>query len=487
MKVLLVASEVAPFSKTGGLADVAGALPTVLREVADCDTRVISPFYRLSKAGDFKIEKVRDVKNVPGFEDLESFELLQARSNGTTFYFIGKDDYYDRDGLYGTPQADYPDNPQRFSFLCRAALASMVELEFYPNVIHTNDWQAALVPVYLNTCLKEGHPLKNCKVLFTLHNLAYQGLFPRDKTGDIGLPQKALESLIQWDKVSFIKAGIVFSDAISTVSKQYAKEILTTEFGCGLEGLLEERKDDLYGILNGADYSDWNPETDKLITENYGMNTLERKLTCKSALLKRLNLNIPATAPLIGSVGRLVEQKGVDIIVDSIDEIIDAGAGLVLLGKGEQRYESILERIAKEKAGKVAVSIAFDNKLAHMIEAGVDMFAMPSRYEPCGLNQLYSLKYGTIPVVRATGGLDDTIIDYSKDAEKGNGFKFTEANADDFVDAIKRAIKVFRSKDEWARLQKCGMGLDFSWRRSAREYASLYENMVKKCQATRRK
>ncbi|MBL7071476.1 MAG: glycogen synthase GlgA [Candidatus Omnitrophica bacterium] len=478
MKILLVSSEVAPFSKTGGLADVAGSLPTALRKLARVDARVVSPLYRMAKTSGFKIEKIKEVKGVPGFKDLAPFDLLQSKINSTTFYFIGKDEYYDRDGLYGTSQTDHPDNPQRFSFLCRAALAAMTDVEFYPDIIHTNDWETALIPVYRNIALSENHPLKKSKVLFSVHNLAYQGLFPREKTSDIGLTDQALDSITQWGKVSFIKSGIVFSDAINTVSKKYAKEILTQEFGCGLEGLLKNRKNDLYGILNGADYSDWNPETDKLIPVNYDARTLEKKAVCKSKLMSEMGLDLPVTAPLIGSVGRLTEQKGVDIITDSIDEILNAGAGLILLGKGEERYESVLKRVAAEKAGKVGISIDFNNRLAHMIEAGVDMFIMPSRYEPCGLNQMYSLKYGTIPVVRATGGLDDTIIDYSSDPESGNGFKFEKADAGDFIDTVKRAIKSFGNKDEWSRLQRRGMELDFSWKRSAREYVSLYKKVA---------
>lgn len=479
MKILIVSSEIVPFSKTGGLADVAGALPHALKEISDCDVRVISPFYKMVKGTDFKIEKIRDIKNVSGFDDMLPFGLLETEIEDVKFYFIGKDEYFDRDGLYGTSEGDYTDNAERFSFFCRAVLAAMIEIGFYPDIIHTNDWQTALISLYKNAILKESHPLKKSKVLFTIHNLAYQGRFTKEVIKDIHLPERLLEPLVRGKEISFIKSGILYSDAVSTVSKKYEKEILTPEYGLGLDNILRKRKKDLYGILNGADYSNWNPETDKFIPANYDIHTLKKKLMCKIELLKKMKIDLPPKAPLLGSVGRLAKQKGIDLIVDSLEEIIKSGAGFILLGKGEGRYENILKRIAEEKKGKVSISIAFDNRLAHMIEAGVDIFVMPSRYEPCGLNQMYSLKYGTIPVVRATGGLDDTIIDYSLDPERGNGFKFKKAEAKDFIETIKRAIKIFNNKEKWLKLQKRAMASDLSWKRAAREYAALYEKMIR--------
>ena len=478
MKILIVSSEVAPFSKTGGLADVAGALPRSLTQVLDCDVRVVSPFYRMVKNGDFKIKKIKDVTNTSGFEDVAPFELLERDSGGVKFYFIGKGEYYDRDGLYGTAQADYRDNAERFSFFCQAVFSAAINVGFYPDIIHINDWESALMPLYRNSNLKEDHPLRKSKILFTIHNLAYQGCFAKSVSKDIGLPAGLLEPLMDEEKICFIKGGILYSDAVSTVSKRYAEEILTPEYSCGLDNVLRQKRESLYGILNGADYSNWNPETDKLIPKNYNIHSLDKKMKCKTELLKLMKLDLPETAPLLGSVGRLAGQKGIDIIIDSIDEILKSGAGLILLGKGEERYENILKRIANEKAGRVGISITFDNKLAHMIEAGVDMFVMPSRYEPCGLNQMYSLKYGTIPVVRATGGLDDTIIDYSKDPQNGNGFKFTQADTKDFTETLERAIKVFNDKKEWVKLQKKAMSADFSWAHAAGEYVALYEKIT---------
>ncbi|MDD5681078.1 MAG: glycogen/starch synthase, partial [Candidatus Omnitrophica bacterium] len=281
-----------------------------------------------------------------------------------------------------------------------------------------------------------------------------------------------------YGKLNFMKSGILYSDAISTVSKKYSREILTPEYGYGLEGLLKTRENDLYGILNGADYDNWSPEKDTLIPVNYGPDTIEKKTECKKALLKQYKMNLPVTSPLLGYVGRLAEQKGIDLMADILEKVIKSGAGFVLLGTGDAKYEKIFSDIAKKQSGKVGVVIGFDNKLAHLIEAGVDVFLMPSRYEPCGLNQMYSLKYGTVPIVRATGGLDDTIIDYSSDPVKGNGFKFNNAESGDFMEAVKNAVKLFKNDKKWKELQRREMEADFSWKRSAREYISLYKNMA---------
>jgi len=479
MKILMVSSEVAPFSKTGGLADVAGALPRALGNIPGCDVRVVSPFYRMIKKGPFKTEKSKVIKNIPGRGAGDFFELREREEAGVRFYFIGKDEYYDRDGIYGTSHGDYSDNAARFSFLSASALATAVETGFYPDIIHINDWQTALLPIYKKGLPGRSHPLKKSKVLFTVHNLGYQGVFSKKAIADTGLSREALREVTSGESINFIKSGILYSDAINAVSKKYAEEILTPEYGCGMEGILKKRAKDLYGILNGADYSDWNPETDSLIDENYNAEALHKKKACKLKLLEYMNIDIPPEAPLVGSVGRLVYQKGIDIMLASIDDILELGAGFVLLGTGEELYEAALTSLASEYKGKIGVSIRFDNKLAHMIEAGADMFVMPSRYEPCGLNQMYSLKYGTVPIVRATGGLDDTITDYFEARDRGNGFKFAKPDIDDFMGALGRAVEVFKGdKKEWGRIQKRGMASDFSWRHAAVEYNQLYKKML---------
>ncbi len=480
MKILLASSEVVPFSKTGGLADVAGTLPYALKEVEDCDVRVIAPFYKMTKDKNFQMKKVANIDEPSLLGGLESFALLESELNGVKFYFVEHDGYFDRDALYGTPEGDYEDNAKRFGFFSKAILASLVHLGFYPDTIHLNDWQTALVPLYKNIYFEEEHPLTKSKVLFTIHNLAYQGLFGAEVIKEIGIPEEffTMYALEFYGKLNFMKSGILYSDAVSTVSKRYAREILTPEYGCGLEGLLKTRENDLYGILNGADYDHWNPERDTLIPVNYGPKSIEKKADCKKELMKQMKISLPLSTPLLGYVGRLAEQKGIDLMADILSDVLKQGASFILLGTGDAKYERIFVDMNKKYAGKIGITLGFDNKLAHLIEAGVDMFLMPSRYEPCGLNQMYSLKYGTIPVVRATGGLDDTIIDYSSYPERGNGFKFENADSYDFMETIKRALRIFKNEKKWRELQLKGMNADFSWKRSAREYMSLYRKMT---------
>lgn len=481
MKILIASSEVVPFSKTGGLADVAGALPYALKEAEDCDVRVIAPLYKMTKDKNFKMKKTVEVNDPSILGGLEPFTLFETEIKDVKFYFVEHDEYFYRDALYGTPQdGDYGDNAKRFAFFSKAILAALVNIGFYPDVIHLNDWQTALTPLYKNIYFEEEHPLSKTRVLFTIHNMGYQGLFGPEVLPDIGIPEEffTMYALEFYGKLNFMKSGILYSDAISTVSKKYSREILTPEYGYGLEGLLKTRENDLYGILNGADYDNWSPEKDTLIPVNYGPDTIEKKTECKKALLKQYKMNLPVTSPLLGYVGRLAEQKGIDLMADILEKVVKLGAGFVLLGTGDAKYEKIFSDIAKKQSGKVGVVIGFDNKLAHLIEAGVDVFLMPSRYEPCGLNQMYSLKYGTVPIVRATGGLDDTIIDYSSDPGSGNGFKFNNAESGDFMEAVKNAVKLFKNDKKWRELQRREMEADFSWKRSAREYISLYKNMA---------
>jgi starch synthase len=314
------------------------------------------------------------------------------------------------------------------------------------------------------------------KVLFTIHNMAYQGVFRKDEMRLIGLGPDLLksDSLEFYGKISFMKAGLIYSDALSTVSRKYAEEIMTPEYGCGLDGLLRSRKDTVYGVLNGVDYKIWNPERDDKIKANYGADTLEKKTECKKDLLDYTGLSVPVEAPLIGAVTRLVEQKGMDLAAKIMDRIVDAGAGVVILGMGGEKHNRFFSGLSEKFPGKVYVCNEFNNELAHKIEAGCDIFLMPSRYEPCGLNQMYSLKYGTIPVVRATGGLDDAIVDFDEDRKKGNGFKFDEADEKALLEAVKRAVTRYKDKALWQDLMKTAMSYDYSWDHSAKEYVGLY-------------
>lgn len=478
-KILFVSPEVVPFAKTGGLADVAGTLPLELKSLG-CDVKVFLPYYRQTKKHDFDIKLLK--KNLTaklGASEID-FSLHHCKRQGVDFYFIEKDEYYDRDFLYGLSSGDYPDNAMRFGFFSSAVLSGAVALDFKPDIIHFNDWQTALIPFYIKYIPQDHKFFSKSKSLFTVHNLAYQGLFPKEVMPELGVGYEFFtpERLEFYGKFSFMKSAILYSDAISTVSRGYAKEILTEEFGCGLDGLLRTREDDLYGIINGVDYSEWNPANDKFIKTSYDEKSLQNKVLCKKDLLEQMNLKgASQSAPLLGVVTRLAEQKGIDIVVNSAVQMIKLGCNLVVLGTGDEKYQQLLTALAKKHPKRIAVKIAFDNASAHKIEAGCDMFLMPSRYEPCGLNQMYSLKYGTIPVVRAVGGLDDTIIDYNRNPKDGNGFKFNEANTTDFMDALKRALVVYKNKKEWEKLLVKAMSFDFSWKHSAQEYLKIYNGI----------
>lgn len=481
-KILFVSPEVVPFAKTGGLADVAGTLPAQLKSLG-CDVKVFLPFYRQTKKHDFGIKPLK--KNLAaklGASEID-FSLHHCKRQGVDFYFVEKDEYFDREFLYGLPSGDYSDNALRFAFFSSAVLSGAVALDFKPDIIHYNDWQTALIPFYIKYIPQDHQFFNDSKTLFTVHNLAYQGLFPKEVMSDLGVGYEFFtpDRLEFYGKFGFMKSAILYSDAISTVSKGYAKEILTEEFGCGLDGLLRVRKDDLYGILNGVDYADWNPKTDKFIKAQYDEKGLENKTLCKKDVLEQMGLKgSSVTAPLLGVVTRLAEQKGIDIIFNAAAQMMKLGCNLVVLGTGDEKYHGLLTALAKKHPKQIRVKIAFDNALAHKIEAGCDMFLMPSRYEPCGLNQMYSLKYGAIPVVRAVGGLDDTIIDYTQNPKDGNGFKFNEASVSDFMDALKRALAVYKNKKEWGKLQTQAMGFDFSWHHSAAEYLNLYKVIERK-------
>jgi starch synthase len=393
--------------------------------------------------------------------------------------------YFDRPGLYGEGGRDYEDNLERFAFFCRAALGWCRQSGWIPDVIHCNDWQTALVPVYLKTVESKDPDLRQVATLLTVHNLAYQGVFPAEKFPATGLPREMFSpaALEFWGKVNLLKGGLMFADLLSTVSPTYAHEIQTPEFGSGLEGVLRERADDLYGILNGADYTVWDPWVDDLIPARYSAADLSGKAVCKAQLQREFGLAMTPDKPLLGVVSRLADQKGLDLIAACLDRIVAAGAQFVLLGTGDPKYEDLFRRAAKSHPSSVGVRIGFDERLAHWIEAGADIFLMPSRYEPSGLNQLYSLRYGTVPVVRRTGGLADSITDATPDAiERGEatGFVFEEYTADAFWAAVERALAAYRDPEVWSKLVQAGMAADFSWDRAAAGYIDLYRKAVAK-------
>jgi starch synthase len=476
MRVLFVSSEVAPFSKTGGLADVSGALPAALAR-RGLEVRVITPFYREvgHRAGELPVCGQAGVR-LGGA--METVRLREGKlPGGPPVWFVDHPPSFDRPGLYGEGGQDYPDNLERFALFCRAVLAWVESASWVPEVVHCNDWQTALLPVYLRTPPESAW--RTVGSLLTVHNLAYQGVFPPEKYALLGLPEDLYspQYFEFWGRVNLLKAGLVFADILSTVSETYAREIQTPELGCGLEGVLRQRAADLYGILNGADYSVWDPRNDSYLPARYGPHDLSGKAVCKAALQEEVGLHPAASVPLFGMVSRLVEQKGVDLVVACVDRFPAAGAQLVVLGTGDPKYEAELQEAGRRHPGWVAVRIGFDERLAHWIEAGSDAFLMPSRYEPSGLNQLYSLRYGTVPVVRRTGGLADSVVDATCETlarGEATGFVFDEYTPEAFWGAVQRALAAYRDRATWQKLVRAGMSADFSWERAAGRYVDLY-------------
>jgi starch synthase len=398
-------------------------------------------------------------------------------------YFIGREEFFDREYLYSTPRADYFDNAERFIFFSQAVLILSHHIGFSPDIIHHHEWQTGLIPAYLKSIYRTDPFFSHTAVAFTIHNIAYQGLFKKEKFGLTGLPMEMYnpDGIEFWERINFMKSGIVYADVINTVSQKYSEEIQTSEYGYGLEGILKKRREDLYGILNGVDYQDWDPSRDPHLIANYDLKDISGKKECKKDLLKEFNLPPSLeNAPLLGMISRLADQKGFDLLAEILEELFTLDIGFVLLGTGEQKYHDLFSQIARKYPQKAGIRITYDDRLAHKIEAGADFFLMPSKYEPCGLNQIYSLKYGTIPVVRATGGLDDTIVNYSPTARKGNGFKFTRYDAKEFLDQIRVAMGFYSQPEHWKQLLRNAMTADFSWQRSATAYLQLYRKALEK-------
>ncbi len=481
LNIFFAVSECMPFAKTGGLADVAGSLSAELVKLGN-EVSVVLPYYRTIRKNFPKVEKTRIKFPVPqGEKQLTGSVLRYADKSGVTFYFIRNDRYYGRAGLYGTPDDDYKDNSARFIFFCKAVIALIHALDKRVDILHCHDWQTGLIPALIRYGENTSVALKNIRTIFTIHNLAFQGLFPHDDLEMTGFPEEcfSIDGLEFYGKTSLMKSGIVYSDAVTTVSRKYSQEIQTEELGCGLDGVLASRNHRLYGILNGADYDVWSPEKDKFIARKYSIDDLSGKKHCRKDLLNVFGLEIPDGTPLIGAISRLTNQKGFDLISEDIEKVLNMGAAFVLLGTGEKKYHELFEKIGKRHPNRTGIRIAFDEKLAHKIEAGSDMFLMPSRYEPCGLNQMYSLRYGTIPIVRATGGLDDTIKSYNRRTRKGNGFKFKAYDPSSLLTAVKRAVELFAEREHWRQIMKNAMSDDFSWASSAKKYNGLYTSILK--------
>jgi starch synthase len=475
MHIAFAASESVPFSKTGGLADVVGALPRALATLGH-QVSVYVPRYRQTKLTD--PQTVVKSITIP-FDDKYRFcsVVTAGTSNGVRFYFIDYPPYFDREALYGGPSGDYPDNAERFALFSRAVIEASKVLGV-PHVFHCHDWQSALIPVMLRTLYAEDPAFRELATVFTIHNMGYQGLFPPDTLPLLMLPWElfTISKMEFFGQVNFLKGALVHSDFVTTVSRKYSHEIQTTEYGFGLEGVLRNRAATVAGILNGVDYDEWSPQTDKFIVAKYSSEDLSGKAQCKKDLLNAFGVaNSDAKVPVIGIVSRFAAQKGFDLIAQIMDRLAREELIMVVLGSGDKPYEEMFVRLNRQFPNKIAAKVAFDNAIAHKIEAGADMFLMPSRYEPCGLNQIYSLKYGTVPIVRATGGLDDTIEPWDARSGKGTGFKFTDYTGEALLATIKQALLAYRDPSSWQKLMRNGMARDFSWGASAREYGKVYE------------
>jgi starch synthase len=483
LKILIASSEVAPYSKTGGLADVCRSLPVALRHLGH-DVSIITPAYRCVFDSGRSLRPTGISFDIPIGNKVTSGQLLESSLDGVPVYFVDEPEYFDRPELYREGDRDYADNCERFVFYCRAVLESMRLLGGEFQVVHANDWQCGLIPAYLQIEYSHTRGYEDIASIFTIHNMAYQGVFWHWDMLLTGLDWR----YFNWRQMEFyghlnlLKTGLVFSDAITTVSRRYADEICDAEWGCGLEGVLQQRRSSLTGIINGVNYDDWNPATDPHLPRSYdATNWSAGKAACKAALQKELGLPETPDVPLVGIVGRLVDQKGWDLIATLLERwSVNENVQWAILGTGEKQYVQLLGRLAAEFPGRVAARLQFSEPLAHRIEAGSDIFLMPSRFEPCGLNQMYSLKYGTVPVVRATGGLADTITDAGEAGDRrANGFSFVPYSVEALEATLRRACDQYRQdKSSWAKLVENGMSQDWSWNASAQQYERLYENTL---------
>jgi starch synthase len=488
MKIAIASSEIYPFAKTGGLADVAGALPKALTKLS-VETCVVMPLYKVVDRAKWGLKKT--AKKAAAIMDGKAVEAAiweGELSKGVRAFFVDNPKYYDRDVLYGTPKGDLPDNAERFIYFAKIIPEVLKAVDFRPDVIHANDWQTALVPLYLTTLYANDPFFKDTGTVFTVHNIGYQGKFWSNDWHLVGLGWEHFtpEGLEFYGDINVLKGGLVYSDIVNTVSKTYSKEIQTPEFGYGLEGVLEKRAADLYGIVNGIDYDEWDPETDKHLYKNYGTGDVKGKQANRKALKEQLGL-AAGNKPLFGIISRLADQKGLDLIAGAIDEMMGLDLQVVVLGTGEEKYHKLLTHVAKKHPKSISVNLAFDATLAARIYAASDVFMMPSRYEPCGLGQLISLRYGTVPLVRKTGGLADTVSNYNAKTGKGNGFVFSEYSSKAFLKSVKAALSAYDDKTGWKKLVTAGMNEDNSWDNSAKEYVKLYKKAEAKAKARQEK
>ena len=482
MKILFASSEVYPFAKTGGLADVAGALPVALEKMGH-DVKIVMPKYSLISDAEWKLKRLTgfDVAAEPAPVPVELFSGVVPKSN-VEILFLGYDLLQRRKGIYQEKGKDYPDNIEVFSIFCRAILSIPRLLNWPPDILHLNDWQTALVPSYLRYNFRDDPFLRNAATVMTIHNLAFQGIFPGETFPLLGLPEELFtpEYIEYYHQINFLKAGIVFSDVITTVSPTYSREILQPEWGCGLEGLIRKREKRLFGILNGADYEIWNPAQDRSLHRGYSAKALEGKKECKKALQRKCKF-AELDVPLIGIISRLTHQKGIDMVADLLDELFLLDLQIIVLGIGEAELEERFKKASERFRDKLSVHLTFEEKFAHRVMAGADILLMPSRFEPCGLSQIYALKYGTLPLARKTGGLADTVIDATPrnlESGKANGFLFETASPHALLTTLRLALSIYPKKPVWNKMVRTAMSSDLSWEHSAAEYLSLYQNVL---------
>ncbi len=475
LRIAMVSSEAVPFAKTGGLADVVTALGKELVKIGN-EVVLLMPLYAgvsLKPTG-----LISPLRISFGGRQI-TYSIVQGAYEGIKLVFVDSPYYFQRSGIYGDSQGGFHDNDERFLFFTRACLEYFRRKEERPDVFHCHDWPTGLLPLFLKTHYYH-EALSKSAVVFTIHNIAYQGNFPGNRFSLLELGQEFFnsENVEFFGAVSYLKSGLLYSDLVSTVSRRYAQEIMTSEFGCRMQGVLSSRKERVFGVLNGIDEEIWDPESDPHIVRNFNSTDLSGKLECRRDLLRLAGWDPELSRPVIAIISRLALQKGLDLLETAVDGLLQLDTQLMVLGSGGQRYERFFQRLQAKRPDRVNVTLRFDDVLAHRMEAGADMFLMPSRYEPCGLNQMYSLRYGTAPIVRATGGLDDTVEEWNEESGKGNGFKFQEYDAEAMLRAVSRARNCFENKSSWTRMLKNGMSGNFSWRNSALQYMSLYDQAI---------
>ena len=483
LNILFAASEVVPFAKSGGLADVAGALPKALKDLGH-DVRVVMPRYYIVDKEKYNLKPLQGELGVPMGSMGEAWAAVYEGvlpNSDVPIYFIDHEGFFGRKGLYDEDGEGYGDNDNRFIFFSKAVMQLAKKLHFRPDVIHVNDWHTAAIPILLNTTYANDPDFENTGTLLSIHNLQHQGKFYKGAMDVLGVGWEHfnMNELEEYDGVNLLKGGIVHADAMNAVSKKYAQEIRTPAFGWGLEGTINNHVDKLYGILNGVDYDEWSPAIDTLIPQTFDADDLEGKAVCKKALQKTFNLPVNPDIPLIGLVGRLADQKGITLLSAAIWNLMEMDIQIVLLGTGEKWAEHFFSDVASKYPHKFACYIGYKNDLSHQIEAGSDMFLMPSLFEPCGLNQIYSLRYGTLPIVRATGGLDDTIENYDSVTQSGTGFKFHDATPEALTGTVKWAVDVwYNEKEGFEKVRKNAMKQRFDWAEAAQGYADLYRHII---------